>query len=153
MARLKELLCVFLLVLFIVVLSRNTAVSTKPADQIFTEVKDSAYTKGLEKRSKAQFKKVTGFSQNEFESVVYYGSDSVMEVREVMIVKVGSGDADALVDALKERVKNKAELFRGYAPEQSALLDSCIIEERAGVVFYAVCDDAQKAAAVFKAAV
>lgn len=153
MAKIKEILCVVLLVLFIFVLSRNTAVSTKPVDQIFGEVKDSAYSQGLEKRTKAQFKKAVGYSENEFDSVIYYGSDSVMEVREVMIVKVGSGDADGLMASLKERTEKKAELFKGYAPKQSALLESCVLMEKSGVVFYAVCDDAQKAAAQFKAAV
>lgn len=149
MRAVKEIICVVLLVAFVFMLSKGYAESTKTAEEMFESVKAAACSDGLKKCTKAQFKKETGFSENEFESVVYYASDSVMEVREVMIVKLGSADGQALVQKLKENNEKKAELFKGYAPKQSALLESYVLTEKAGFVFYAVCDEPQKAVAEF----
>ncbi|MGN1418899.1 MAG: DUF4358 domain-containing protein [Acutalibacteraceae bacterium] len=151
MTKIKELLCVALLVAFIVGMTHETAVSDKTISEVFEGVKSAVSVSELSKCDKAKFKKETGFAENEFDGVVYYASDSVMEVREVIIVKLAdSSQAQPLVEKLKSRAEQKGELFKGYAAKQSDLLEHYVLESKAGFVFFAVCDEPETAADAFR---
>ncbi|MGN0468531.1 MAG: DUF4358 domain-containing protein [Acutalibacteraceae bacterium] len=151
MTKIKELLCVALLAAFIITMTHETAVSDKSASEVFEGVKSAVSVSELSKCDKAKFKKETGFAENEFDGVIYYASDSVMEVREVLIIKLADqSQAQPLVEKLKSRAEQKGELFRGYAAKQSALLDSYVLENKAGFVFFAVCDKPEIAADAFR---
>lgn len=151
--RIKELVCVVVLVVFVVCLSAGSSVSKKSASEVFDQIKSKTQIGEIKKCDKSKFKKETGFAENEFESVVYYGSDSVMEVREIIVVKLkDSSQSRTLVQSLEERVSKKAELFKGYAPEQSAMLDSFVLEEKGGFVFFAVGSEPQKLKSAFEKA-
>lgn len=147
----KELLCVVVLVVFVVFLSRGTALSDKTAQEIFDAVSSSVDLTELSKCDKAKFKKETGFETGAFEDVLFYASDNIMQVREIMIVKLKDREqSQALITALEKRAEEKANLFKGYAPEQSAMLDSFVLEERGGFVFFAVCEKPELTVSAFR---
>lgn len=152
--RFKEILCVLVLVAFVFFLSSESKVSTKGAEEIFETVAKSTDTSMLANCSDEKFKDELGCSKEEFESAVFYCSDSVMEVREVIIVKLSDKlQKDELLDKLTKRVEEKIKLFEGYAPKEASLLKNYVLLEKDGVVFFSVCEDAQKASAAFKSAV
>ncbi len=147
----KEFLCVFVLVLFVVFLTRGTALSDKTAQEIFDSVSPYFDLTELSLCDKAKFKKETGFESGRFEDVLFYASDNVMQVREIIIVKLKDREqSQSLLTALEKRVSEKANLFKGYAPEQSAMLDSYVLEERGGFVFFAVCENPEFIVSTFR---
>lgn len=151
--RIKELACVLVLILFVCFLTKGASVSDKTAAEVFEKVSKSIDISMLKNCDKAKFQKETDFSYEDFSEVIYYASDSVMEVREVMIIKLKPEDsAKEIMSALEERAEEKEKLFSGYAPEQSALLSEYVLEEKDGFVFFAVSENSEKALAAFKSA-
>ena len=152
--RIKEILCVVLLVLFIVFISSESKISTKSADEVFEGVKSSMDLSALSKQKSKKFEEELSLSADKYEDIIYYASASVMEVRELLIVKLRSTeDKDVLMSALEKRTEEKIKLFEGYAPTEAQMLKNHILTEKNGFVFFAVCDDTARASEAFKSAV
>ena len=152
--RIKEILCVVLLVLFIVFISSESKISTKSAEEVFESVSKTFDISALSKQKNKKFSEEFSLPFEKYESVLYYASSSIMEVRELLIVKLrDTADKDELFAAVEKRTEEKTKLFEGYAPNEAELLKNYILTEKDGFVFFAVCDDTAKASAAFKSAV
>lgn len=152
--RIKEILCVVLLVLFMVFISSESNISTKTADEVFQTVQKSVDISALSKQKNKKIEEELSLSFENYEAVIYYASSSVMEVRELLIVKLRSTeDKDVLMSALEKRTEEKIKLFEGYAPTEAQMLKNHILTEKNGFVFFAVCDDTARASEAFKGAV
>lgn len=154
--RVKEIICVAVLIVFIIVLSGNSSVSQSSGEDVLKSVSTAvALTKqkDIKKCNNQRIKKEFGFTHHDFEYIAYYASDSVMEVRELLIIKLrDKTQLDFVESAVRKRVDEKAKLFKGYAPEQSAMLDKYILEYKKGFVIYAVSDNPDKLISAFKKA-
>lgn len=154
--RIKEIVCVAVLIVFIFILTGNSSVSPKSGEEVFKSIGAAVGTddrQDIKKCDNQRIKKEFGFTHNDFEYVTYYASDSVMEVRELLIIKLrDKSQLDSVESAVKKRVGDKSKLFKGYAPEQSAKLDKYIFEYKKGFVLYAVSDNPDKLISAFKKA-
>lgn len=151
--RIKEMLCVLLLVVFVFLLIGTNKVSDKTAQEVSSQIVKVMDAKGLDECNKSKFKKEFGLDANAYDSVVYLASDSVMDVRELLIVRLkDSSQAEELTNKIESRIKDKAALFKGYAPEESALLENYILKKDAGFVFFAVCQNSDAVLSAFKKA-
>lgn len=155
--RIKELLCVAVLVVFVIFLTGNSSISQKNGSEVFkavnSEVKISKQA-DIKKCDNQRIKKEFGFTHNDFEYITFYASDSVMEVREFLLIKLNDkSQLDSVKEAIEKRVKEKSELFKGYAPEQSAMLEKYVLEYKNGFVIYAVSDTPDKLISAFKKAI
>ncbi len=155
--RIKELLCVAVLIVFIVFLAGSSAISKTPGNEVLkavnAEIKISKQA-DIKKCDNQKIKKEFGFTHNDFEYITYYASDSVMEVRELLIIKLkDKSQLDSVKEAIEKRVEEKSALFKGYAPEQSAMLEKYVLEYKKGFVVYAVSDTPDKLISAFKKAV
>lgn len=152
--RMREIFCVVLLAAFVAFLMHSGSVSEKSAQEIFEKASESFDLSELSECDKTKLKAETRLDKQSLDSFVYYASDSVMQVREYLIIK--PADKTQLADiktALKNRAEEKAKLFEGYAPEQSALLQSFVLTEKDGVIFFAVAENRADALAAFQRAV
>ena len=148
--RVIEIFCVVFLVCFIAIISREDAYSDKTPKEVFNAVKVEMNMDGLAKVNKNKIKKDFGIDFQGVDSFLYYASDSIMNVDEVMIIKLKEGyKADATLEKIEKRVKDKQVLFEGYAPEQSALLKDYVLTYKNGFIFYAVGDGATDALTTF----
>lgn len=151
--RIKEIVCVALLLVFVLLLVTQNKQSASDPQTVFDAVLASVDVSALEERREDQFKKAFGFDAQDFDFVSYYAASDVMEVRELLLVKLPEGaDAQPLVDKIKARVEDKAELFAGYAPEQSGYLETYVLLTRGGYVLYVVSDTPDDAVRAFKKA-
>ena len=152
--RIKEIVCVVLLLVFIIVLASQNKSSNADPQTVFERVCAAADTDGLQERGNSIFSEQFGVSESEFAAVHYLASDEVMDVREILVIRLNDGQsADTLLSQIKSRMNDKTELFDGYAPEQSALLKKYRLEEKSGFVLLYVGEDAAKAARAFRRAV
>ena len=151
--RIKEAACVVVLLVFILVLSTQNKQSSADLQSVFDAVSGAVDVSALEDCAESRFKKEFGMDAQEFDDVRYLASDDVMEVRELLLVKLPQdNDGQALLDRIKARVNDKAELFAGYAPEQSGYLESYVLLQRSGYVLYVVSDTPDEAVRAFKKA-
>ena len=152
--RIKEGVCVLVLLVFILLLATQNKQSTAEPQAVFDAVQHAIDVSALTERTEERFKKEFGFDAQDFAFVGYLSSDSIMEVRELLLVQLTPGaDAQPLLDKIKARVDDKAELFRGYAPEQSGQLDSYVLLQRGGYILFVVSDTPDDAIRAFKKAI
>lgn len=152
--RVIEIICVVFLVCFIAVISREDSYSDKTPKEIFNAVKVEMNMDDLSKVDKNKIKKDFGIDFQGIDSFLYYASDSIMNVNEVMIIKLKEGyKADGTLEKIEKRVNDKQVLFDGYAPQQSALLKNYVLTYKNGIIFYAVGDGASEALKEFKSTI
>ena len=148
--RVIEIICVVFLVCFIAIISREDTYSHKTPKEVFDAVKVEMNMDDLSKVTKNEIKKDFGFDFQEIDSFLYYASESIMNVDEIMIIKLKQGcKADDTLEKIEKRVNDKQVLFEGYAPEQSALLKSYVLTYKNGFIFYAVGEGASEALSTF----
>ena len=151
--RYKELGCVVVLVVFILLLCTGGKTSKAKAEDVFASACSAADTSMLSVCKDEKFKKEFGFGVQEFDGVCYMASDSIMEVREILVVKTAkTSPSDELIEKIKSRIENKAVLFKGYAPEQSALLEDYTLVQKGNFILFTVSDSSSKIEKAFKKA-
>lgn len=151
--RIKELVCVAVLLVFILLLSTGNKQSSADPQAVFDAVSGAIDVSALEDCTATRFKKEFAFDPEMFDDVRYLASSDIMEVRELLLVKVPhDADAQGLIDKIKSRVEDKGELFAGYAPEQSGYLEAYVLLQRSGYVLYVVSDTPDDAVRAFKKA-
>ena len=149
--KIGEAVCVILLAVFIVFISSTDDICDKTVKQVVKPVVKVYDTEGLISIGKKQLKKQLKLDADSFDGYYYYASESVMDVREVLIIKLKDmADADTVLSVLESRVAEKTTLFDGYAPEASALLKSHVLVSESGFIYYAVGEDASEGLEAFK---
>lgn len=152
--RIFEIISIVALVAFIAVMSFEPTYSTKTTDEVAEAVAESFDITSLKKMNKNKFVDEFSISLDEADSFLYYADDAVMNVSELLIIKLKEGaTAEDIVSKIESRVSEKQMLFDGYAPEQSALLKDYVLYEGYGFIFYAVGDNAAEALSAFKLSV
>ncbi len=153
MPRFMAILCAVLTMAFVFFVTRQAPVSDKTAEEIAAQLTESFDTEGLTLRSGGEFKKTFLLSAGDYDGVVYYSADSVMDVRELLLVRLkDESQSQELTEVLKKRIEDKIVLFNGYAPEEEALLGSYVLESSQGFVLFAVCSHPDKVLETFKEA-
>lgn len=147
--RLGELVCVLLLIGFIAWASGQDKVSQAPFADVAKNVIQSCDLAGLKKRSRLEVKAKYGIDAAGYNAAVCFNSDSVMDVRELIII---SGDKQALESAeekISDYVKEKGTLFEGYAPRESELIASHLLTVKKGYLIFYIGQEKEKVADTF----
>lgn len=98
-------------------------------------------------------KKVFGINAGDYEGVVYYKGEGIMDVNELLIVKLKSTSQAADVkNAAQSRLDEQIKNFTNYGTDQIDLLRQGIVLVRGNYVFYAVSENADKLKSAFVAA-
>ena len=140
-----ELLCVAALAGFIVLLALNAPGGTqKTVSEIASPVEALLADSGMEKKSAQEAAKEIGFDSSAAEGIFFCENDDVMDVSEILIVKLsGDNDGSAVKTAIEKRLAEQKALYKNYAPDQYALLCDAIVAVDGNTVFYCVSKDAQ----------
>ena len=143
--RFFEILCTVLLAVFIASMLAGNAGSSKTAEQVFEPVIEQVDLEVLKVRDDKVLVKEFSFGEKDVENVIYISSDSVMEVRELLLVEVKSTeDVQKITELIRSRVESKKALFKNYAPEQSALLENYVLVKKGKFILYTVYDSPEK---------
>ena len=140
--RIFEIICVVLLICFIFFISREEPYSDKSVRDVVDAVSAEINVEELKSYKKNKIQEEFDIEFQDIDSYAYYASDSVMNVEELLVIKLKEGaKADNITEKIEQRVKDKQVLFEGYAPEQSAMLNNYVLIYQKGFIFYAVCDE------------
>lgn len=152
--RFFEIICVVALCAFISYMVGSEDYSEKTVKEIRENIISSIDIDGLSRIKSNKIKEEFGFDFDTMEGYCYYASDSVMDVRELMIIKLKKDEKpDSVLEIIEKRVKQKQALFDGYAPEESALLKNYKLKYSGGFIFYAVGKDSADALNIFLSAI
>lgn len=145
-----EFFCVAAAALFIFFSVTSERGSEKNIEMIGESICSSVDLKGLSKRDNLFFKKTFDHSSDEFEGLIYYSADDVMDVREMLVVKLKDGsDASAFVSELETYISDRYNIYAAYAPEQGEYLKQHILKTNGNMLFLYVGPDAAKAQDAF----
>ncbi len=136
--RLSEFVAIVCLAAFILFVTADEKISTADPQQLCDNVMSVANPDELIERDRLFIKKLYSTDASSFEFFCCYSSDSVMDVREYLIVKTDKKSADTLMDEIEKTREEKQKLFESYAPEQSGLLKSAALVYEKGFLIYAV---------------
>lgn len=143
--RFFEILCIVFLAVFIFSVTQGETYSTKTVDEVESSVLEVFSTKDLKKIKKNKLKEEFSFDFDQIDSFSYYASDSIMNVNEILIIKLKPEvNYEETEQLIMERLGKKQVLFEGYAPNESALLQSYVLKCDSGFVFYAIGEQAQQ---------
>lgn len=148
--RVAEIICIVILVVFIGFLSKEETSSDKTVKEVASAVTSVVNVEGLQKQTELQIKKELSLSADSYDGIYFLKSEDIMDVREIIIIKLKeSQTSDEAIEKLEKRVTDKQTLFEGYAPEQSAMLKSYTLKQKAGFIFFAVTEENETAVSAF----
>ncbi len=148
--RLGELVCVLLLAGFIAFVASQDKISTAPVKTVVKSVISVCDLKELEKRDKLELKRKFSVDASDYRGFAYYSSDSVMDVRELLIISADNKSAlEEAEKKIKKYVTEKAELFEGYAPKESELISSHVLLSKKGYLLFYIGEEKERVVSAF----
>lgn len=151
--KITEIICVLLAALFIIYTFNNSSGTDRKVSDIKKDICDSINIKGITERNNSFFKKTFNVSPDEFEGYFYYSSEDVMDVRELLFIKLfDEYDAEELIKNINSYYDSKMDIFAGYAPEQGDLLKNKVFINEGNVLFIYVGNDTASAEDVLRKA-
>ena len=118
---LLEVLCVAALIAFItfLILSRSGG-TEKPVGDVASPVLATLEKGQMTEQSNADAAKAFGFDLSKAEGLVYYENEDIMDVSELLIVKLNDAeDAEGFRTAVETYIANQKNLYKNCAPEQT----------------------------------
>ncbi len=148
--RLGELVCIVLLAVLITFVCLRDSVSTQPFEKVEKAVASANVIEGLAKRDALEVKKKLSLEGDDYTDFVCYSSDSVMDVRELMLFKLADSQGVRNVSSkIEEYVNEKIKIFEGYAPEESSMLSAHVLIVQKGYVLFYVGYEQEKVISAF----
>ena len=148
--RLSEAVGIVCLIAFIIFVSSDNEMSRTGPGYLSEQVIASADTEGLILRDDLFLKKKYALDAERLEYGILYSSDSVMDVREYMLLKPESGYEKEALEAIEKVLTEKQTLFEDYAPKESALLSSRVLTAEKGYILLAIGNDAAQILDIFR---
>lgn len=126
---------------YIVWVVRNESTGDRPLREVVQEI--SPTFAGMAEGNEGTLKRLYGITGQECGEYILYSAESMMDVEEMLIVKVNSDAAlDLLEKAVQKRLDTQLKKFNGYGTTQTALLNAAVTAERGNWFFFAVHKDA-----------
>ena len=151
---LLEVLCVAALIAFItfLILSRSGG-TEKPVGDVAAPAVKLLEEGQMDKKTNADAAKAFGFDLSKAEGLVYYENEDIMDVSELLIVKLNDAeDAESFRTAVETYIANQKNLYKNYAPEQYALLEDSILDVSGNTLFYCTAKNADALYDAFRTA-
>lgn len=142
--KIKEILVVICLVVFIVFLNLQTSYADVSVDTIMEAIRGVANLEDMEEYSPIEIKEKFGININEHRGVAYFGYTSVMDCDTLLVVCLqDEAQGKVIIDTINEERDELMKLFQSYAPEQYELLRSSVLIQKDRYLLYVVSPDAK----------
>ena len=142
--RFKELIVICFLLAFILFVNNRDSYSDVSIGTIEASVSETAGLSGMESLGKLQLKKDFGINENDYDGVIYYGHQSVMECEKTLVIKLtDESQGKDLINTIEKKRASDMELFKSYAPDQYKLLSDSVLIQKGNYLIYVVSDNAR----------
>lgn len=148
--RFGEALCVLLLAAFIAYVSSADSISTVPFEEASKAVTAVADIKELKARDELEFREKLSLTSEDYTAFAAYSSESVMDVRELVIIFTDNKEAQKKIKAnIEAYVAEREALFDGYAPKESEMISSHTLVQKKGYTLFYIGQDKEKVISAF----
>ena len=148
--RAAELLLIVFLLIYMILIFRTGNSRDVEMSVISKAIAGGCRLDDLEAGGSGDMKRCFQINGSEYEGYLLYTSDDLMNVNELLIVKIRDvSQFNTLEDAVDKRLEDQKRNFHGYGTDQEELLRNAIIMERGSYFFYAVSDQAEQWEEVF----
>lgn len=148
--KIKEILVVVCLLVFILWMNQRSSYADVSVDEIMDPIREVMDLQGMQEYSPAQIREAFGISVNECEGVAYYGHLSIMECETLLVVCLqDESQGEAILDTITEQRDELTKLFQSYAPEQYELLRDSVLIQKDRYILYVVSGNAKAVEAAF----
>ena len=111
--RIKELIVVALIAAFILVVSRQNHYIDTSVDNILTQVSSNFELDGMEQFDASAVKKDFGINVNDYDGVIYYGHETVMNSETLLIIKLKDNEqGNSIIKYIDGQRQTNEELFK-----------------------------------------
>ena len=139
------------LVITVIVIASGRSESKAAFSDVAAAVSKYLTSDQMQPGSDRYLKKIYGLNASDYEDVLIYIPTTNMSAHEMLLIKLASADqADAVEEAIRERIESQLNIFEGYAPEQVAMLDRAIVDPRGNYILYISGDEPEKIDEVFR---
>lgn len=145
-----QLVCVVLLAVFIFFSLSGEKEVTLSAGEIAESITSVMDTENLISFDEVRLEEEFGFKADSFDSFLYMGNEDIMDVREILIIKLKDGaDEKAVISAIEKRAEEKYNTFRDYDAVAADILESRVTQSKNGFIFYCAHSDSRQGAQAF----
>jgi len=145
-------LLLLLVVAGVLLLTRNRT-SNVPFETVSARLQESIDSDHMTKEQVRFLKKFYGLNAEDYEGVLIYVPGTNMYANEVLLIRLSdTSQADSVREAIEERIDTQHNIFAGYAPEQTALLEQSVVDVQGNYVLYVTDYDADRIDEVFRSA-
>ena len=145
-------LLLLLVVAGVLLLTRNRT-SNVPFETVSARLQESIDSDHMTKEQVRFLKKFYGLNAEDYEGVLIYVPGTNMYANEVLLIRLSdTSQADSVREAIEERIDTQHNIFAGYAPEQTALLEQSVVDVQGNYVLYVTDSDADRIDEVFRSA-
>ena len=138
---LQYMIMAALLVFMILMLTRGNS-KVVPIEDIRSKMSAIPSVSELSEKDMSDAGKVFSFDADLVDEGIYYRVDDIMNVNELLIVRIEDDDnRGAVHDAMESYLKTKTESFDGYGTNQFGLLSNGVITEKGQYLFFGVSED------------
>ncbi len=148
--RLSEVVALVCLVAFIIFVSSDEETSATDPEHLCKQIISSVNTDGMTERNNLFLKKRYNTDTEQLDYFCYYSTDSVMDVREILIIRADKEHCEPIMESVESQRQEKIRLFDSYAPEQSSLLKNAALVYEKGYLFYYVGENPSDALLLFR---
>lgn len=139
---------IVLIALFLVYIGALLAMkgdSRTPFDRMEAIVTEAAEDKTMVKADGSVLRHYYGINASDYEGVLLLVKEGMMEVDELLLVKLKSPEqAETIEAAVEKRRGERKESFEGYGAEQTRLIEDSVTEIRGNYVLFVIGDNAQQ---------
>ena len=127
------------------------------SDTTFAEMRQAVEValdgSGMKQADPKLFRRNYRLNANDYDGVMLYVKEGMMEVDEVLIVKLKSEEqSESVARAIEERRDSRKESFQGYGVSQTKLIEDSIIDIRGNYILFVIKEDAEKIDQAFQKA-
>ena len=137
-----QLLIIAALIAFMIIMLVSGNAKDVPMEQIKAAMEEKTNVTELTEKTINDAAGVFSFDHNAVEEGIYYRVDDVMNVNELLILKIPDDDGRELaMDAVRTYLEEKTESFNGYGTNQYGLLSNAVLTEKGSYLFFGVSED------------
>lgn len=142
---------IVLIITAIILFLMQKAESKAPFEQVASAVTEKLDTTHMEKNSARFLKKYFGLNAEDYEEVLIYTPITNMDAQEMLLIRLkDASQSETVLSAIQTRIDSQLEIYEGYAPEEVALLDAAVVDDRGNYILYIVGNNAEEVDDAFR---
>lgn len=135
-------------IFFFVTANRQNSAAFEDVSAAVSAAADTTY---METGAKRFLKKIYHLNAEDYEDALIFIPRTNMDAQELLLIKLRDpSQAESVLAALEERIRSQKQVYEGYAPEQTALLENAVIDEQGDYILYVTGTNAEEVDTAFR---